>query len=62
MDALRGGGYGSALETSGPVGSLISRILTDYATVLINVGVLKDHDLAGVSAGTSASAMSLACS
>jgi uncharacterized protein (DUF362 family) len=50
-DALRGGGYGSALETSGPVGSLISRILTDYATVLINVGVLKDHDLAGVSAG-----------
>lgn len=50
-DALRGGGYGETLETSGSVGSLVSRIVTDYATVLINVGVLKDHDLAGLSAG-----------
>jgi len=50
-DALRGGGYARELESCGAVGSLVSRILTDYATVLVNVGVLKDHDLAGVSAG-----------
>jgi len=50
-DALRGGGYGSTIGSSGPVGSLVSRVLTEYATVLLNVGVLKDHDLAGVSAG-----------
>lgn len=50
-DDLRGGGYTSRIEHSGSVGSLLSRILTDYATALINVGVLKDHDLAGVSAG-----------
>jgi uncharacterized protein (DUF362 family) len=50
-DALRGGGYGGDLEFSGSVGSLVSRIVSEYATVLINVGVLKDHDLAGVSAG-----------
>ena len=50
-DALRGGGYAEEFEHSGSVGSLLSRILTDYATALINVGVLKDHDLAGISAG-----------
>jgi len=50
-DDLRGGGYTSRIEHSGSVGSLLSRILTDYTTALINVGVLKDHDLAGVSAG-----------
>jgi len=50
-DALRGGGYAAELESFGEVGSFVTRILTDYASVLINVGVLKDHDLAGVSAG-----------
>jgi uncharacterized protein (DUF362 family) len=50
-DALRGGGYAAALESSGAVGSFVSRIVAEYATVLINVGVLKDHDLAGISAG-----------
>lgn len=50
-DALRGGGYATDLESFGEVGSFVTRILTDYATVLINIGVLKDHDLAGVSAG-----------
>lgn len=49
-DALRDG-YGRDLETSGSVGSLVTRILREYATVLVNVGVLKDHDLCGVSAG-----------
>jgi uncharacterized protein (DUF362 family) len=50
-DALRGGGYTSEIESFGAVGSFVSRIVAEYATVLINVGVLKDHDLAGVSAG-----------
>jgi uncharacterized protein (DUF362 family) len=50
-DALRGGGYGGTLESFGSVGSFVSRIVSEYATVLINIGVLKDHDLAGVSAG-----------
>lgn len=50
-DALRGGGYSETIESFGSVGSLPSRIITDYSTALINVGVLKDHDLAGISAG-----------
>ncbi|MCK4306287.1 MAG: DUF362 domain-containing protein, partial [Candidatus Eisenbacteria sp.] len=50
-DALRGGGYAATFETFGSVGSLVSRIVSNYATALINVGVLKDHDLAGLSAG-----------
>jgi len=50
-DALRGGGYAESFETCGAVGSLLSRIVTHYATALINIGVLKDHDLAGLSAG-----------
>lgn len=50
-DALRGGGYCTALESFGSVGSLVSRIVSQYANALINVGVLKDHDLAGISAG-----------
>jgi uncharacterized protein (DUF362 family) len=35
----------------GPGGSCFARILVDDLTALINVGVLKDHDLAGVSIG-----------
>lgn len=50
-DALRGGGYGESFEFFGAVGSLVSRIVTEYATVLINVSVLKAHDLSGVSVG-----------
>lgn len=50
-DALRGGGYSGDLAVFGEVGSFVSRVVTEYATALINVGVLKDHDLAGVSAG-----------
>ena len=50
-DALKGGGYGSDVLEHRSIGSLFSRILTDHATALINVGVCKDHDLAGVSAG-----------
>ncbi len=50
-DALRGGGYADEIESCGEVGSFVTRILTQYATGLVNIGVLKDHDLAGVSAG-----------
>ena len=50
-DALRGGGYGDQILEHRSIGSLFSRILLDHATALINVGVCKDHDLAGVSAG-----------
>ncbi len=35
----------------GSGGSCFARVLTDQITALINFGVLKDHDLAGVSAG-----------
>ncbi len=50
-DALVGGGYGPEILEHRSIGSLFTRILTDHATALINVGVCKDHDLAGVSAG-----------
>jgi len=48
-DALSAGGYESEPEISGEVGSCLSRILTREATALISFGVLKDHDLSGVS-------------
>ncbi|MFQ5878398.1 MAG: DUF362 domain-containing protein, partial [Acidobacteriota bacterium] len=35
----------------GPGGSCFARLLVEDLTALINVGVLKDHDLAGVSVG-----------
>jgi uncharacterized protein (DUF362 family) len=50
-DALAGGGYGETILEHRTIGSLFSRILTDHATALINVGVCKDHDLSGISAG-----------
>jgi uncharacterized protein (DUF362 family) len=49
-DALRGGGYGSEVLEHRSIGSLFTRILTEHATALVNVGVCKDHDLSGVSA------------
>lgn len=50
-DALRGGGYSQDIFYSGAVGSMVSRIVSQYATALVNVSVLKDHDLAGLSGG-----------
>ncbi len=44
-------GYERRISLSGQVGSCLSRILTRTCTVLISVGVMKDHDLAGISAG-----------
>ncbi len=41
-------GYEEEPEIRGSIGSCFSRILSTYCTALINVPVLKDHDLAGV--------------
>jgi uncharacterized protein (DUF362 family) len=45
------GGFEQRLEFSGEVGSLWSSALAGRTTALINVPVLKDHDLAGVGCG-----------
>ncbi|MCD6404932.1 MAG: DUF362 domain-containing protein [Planctomycetes bacterium] len=44
-------GYSRKLQTAGAVGSLFSRVITGFATAIVNVPVLKDHDLAGVTLG-----------
>ena len=36
-------------KTSGAIGSCFSRIISTLCTALINIGMLKDHDLAGTS-------------
>jgi len=49
--ASRGnGGYSAQVYSSGDTGSLISRIITDEATALASAAVLKDHNLAGLTA------------
>ncbi|HHT9124715.1 MAG TPA: DUF362 domain-containing protein [Candidatus Brocadiia bacterium] len=47
-DELHGGGYDEHPEIAGSVGSCFSRIISSICTAIINVPVLKDHDLAGV--------------
>lgn len=47
----RGFGYTQEILFAGAVGSLWSRVITDFATAIVNVPVLKDHDLSGVSLG-----------
>lgn len=42
-------GFGPPIIMMGEIGSFFSRLVTDACSVLINVPVLKDHDLAGVS-------------
>jgi len=49
-DDLTGGGYSDRIEFSGSVGTCFSRIV-EMVDALINVPVLKDHDIAGVSIG-----------
>ncbi|RMH57744.1 MAG: DUF362 domain-containing protein [Candidatus Hydrogenedentota bacterium] len=48
-DGLEGGGYSGNLFESGRVGTRISRIVTERCTALIDMPVVKDHELAGVS-------------
>lgn len=47
--ASRGsGGYAAEITTSGAIGSLFSRIVTDETTALVSAAVLKDHCFAGL--------------
>ncbi len=48
-DELQGGGYEPEPQLAGSVGTCFSRIVSRLCTAIINVPVLKDHDLAGVS-------------
>jgi uncharacterized protein (DUF362 family) len=50
-DALRGGGYEAEPSIAKQVGSLFSTILSRHCTAIVNVPILKDHDLSGVSIG-----------
>ncbi len=49
-DNFPAGGYSQSLEMSGSVGTCFSQIMNEV-DALINVPVLKDHDIAGVSIG-----------
>ena len=49
-DSLSGGGYSSAIEFARSVGTCFSRLM-EQVDALVNVPVLKDHDVAGVSIG-----------
>jgi len=42
-------GYDREISQAMSVGSCLARIMSRYSTATINVGVLKDHDLAGIS-------------
>ncbi len=44
-------GFDRDIQFSGEVGSLFSNVIAKQATALINVPVLKDHDLSGVACG-----------
>ena len=48
-DALGDRAYRRQTESSGSIGSCFSNILSKQCTALINMGVLKDHDLSGIS-------------
>jgi len=50
-DSLPGNGYESDIEIAGSVGSCFSRIISRMATAVVNIPVLKDHDVAGVTIG-----------
>lgn len=44
----RGVGYSQTLVSKGKIGGLLSRILEEYCESIINIPVLKDHSLAGI--------------
>ncbi|MFQ5965542.1 MAG: DUF362 domain-containing protein [Candidatus Scalinduaceae bacterium] len=50
-DELPQSGYDQQPQIIGSVGSCFSQIISSYCTAIINVPVLKDHDLAGTSIG-----------
>ncbi len=49
LSARGRGGYDATIATSGEIGSLYSRIVTDECDALVSAPVLKDHNLAGMS-------------
>lgn len=44
----RGVGYSPDLVSRGKVGGLLSKLLVDYCETIINIPVLKDHGIAGI--------------
>ncbi len=50
-DDLPRSGYDPQPQVIGSVGSCFSQIISSYCTAIVNVPVLKDHDLAGTSIG-----------
>ncbi len=48
-DSLRGSGYEEEISMLPHMGSCFSKILTRFCTALVDVPIMKDHDLAGVS-------------
>ncbi|MDG6027570.1 MAG: DUF362 domain-containing protein [Candidatus Brocadia sp.] len=48
-DELPGGGYEAEPASAGSVGTCFSKIVSRLCTAIVNVPVLKDHDLAGIS-------------
>jgi uncharacterized protein (DUF362 family) len=44
----RGVGYSRSLVSKGKVGGLLSKVLVDYCDKIINIPVLKDHGIAGI--------------
>jgi uncharacterized protein (DUF362 family) len=48
LSARGSGGYTQDVLTSGSIGSLFSRIVTDETTALVSASVLKDHNIAGL--------------
>lgn len=48
-DALEGGGYGRGIAEHRSIASFVTRIVAEFATALVSVGIAKDHDLSGVS-------------
>lgn len=43
-----GVGYANGLVSTGKIGGLLSRILIDYCSAIINIPVLKDHGISGI--------------
>jgi len=44
----RGVGYSPDLVSRGKVGGLLSKVLVDYCETIVNIPVLKDHGIAGI--------------
>ena len=52
IDELPGGGYEAEPQLAGSMGTCFSKIVSRLCTAIVNVPVLKDHDLAGINVAT----------